>query len=294
MRYLYRLLLIPLFGCSFPSAKPPEAEFLVADGSSTYWVRSGPRGITARMSPLILTSANDRFYEVYVGESARSYDNAVFTTEPVFRRDVVTGDSTLLLADPGVSNWEKRYLSMFPGAALLDSDELNDDDVDFAASSEIDILGVVGPYILYDRRTTVERGDDVKTDALRGALDVRSGDAVPLAAVGRDSTVANGGGIRDANGVTWRHAGYEVVARLDTARAETEVVLRNLSGREWILGYVDSGLPRVFWLDEHRAGSKLRIALTAAFDGALIEGGDTQIAQALTGATAARYATTQR
>lgn len=263
-------------GCSLPTPEPPAAEFLVADGSATYWVQSGPAGITARVSPLILTTANDRFYQVYVGESARSYSDAVFITEPVFRRDLVTGDSTLLLEDPVVGRWEQDYLAASPGARLLDPDEADEGDVDFAASSEIDILGVIGPYLLYDQRATVERPDYSKTDSSRGALDIRSGKMVALTTVVRDSALLGAGGTRKKDGVTWRHLAYEVVARFDTARAETQVVLRNDRGREWSLGYVDSRLPRIFWLDQHRPDSKLRIALSAAFDDALLEEGDTQ------------------
>ncbi len=279
MRSPRLLLLIPLIGCSLPAPDPPVAEFLVADGSATYWVESGPRGITARVSPLILTTANDRFYQVFVGESARSYSDAVFITEPVFRRDLVTGDSTLLLEDSVVGSWEKRYLALSPGAQLLDPDDAEEGDVDFAASSEIDILGVIGPYVLYDQRATVERADYSKTDSSRGAIDIRSGKVVALSDVVRDSSLLGAGGTREKNGVRWRHAGYEVVARFDTARAETQVVLRNSRGREWSLGYIDSRLPRIFWLDQHRTDSRLRIALSEAFDDALLDDGNTQFAR---------------
>jgi len=276
MRSLRLLFLIPLIGCSLPAPEPPVAEFLVADGSATYWVQSGPRGITARISPLILTTANDRFYQVYVGESARSYSDAVFITEPLFRRDLVTGDSTLLLEDSVVGKWEKHYLALSPGARLLDPDDAEEAEVDFAASSESDILGVIGPYVLYHQRATVERADYSKTDSSRGAIDIRSGKVVALSAVVRDSSLLGAGGTREKNGVRWRHAGYEVVARFDTARAETRVVLLNSRGREWSLGYVDSRLPRIFWLDQHRADSRLRIALSEAFDDALLDDGNTQ------------------
>ena len=276
MRSLRLLFLIPVIGCSLPAPEPPVAEFLVADGSATYWVQSGPRGITARVSPLILTTANDRFYQVFVGESARSYSDAVFITEPMFRRDLVTGDSTLLLEDSVIDRWEKDYLALSPGARLLDPDDADEGDVDFAASSEVDILGVIGPYVLYDQRATVERPDYSKTDSSRGAVDIRSGKVVALTSVVRDSSLLGAGGTREKNGVRWRHAGYEVVARFDTARAETQVVLRNSRGREWSLGFIDSRLPRIFWLDQHRADSRLRIALSEAFDDALLDDGSTQ------------------
>src|SRR5215210_196003 len=99
MRNLGWLILVPLAGCSLPEPRPPAAEFLVADGSSTYWVTSGAAGIHARVSPLILTRAGDKYYEVFVGESTRSYQDAIFSAEPIYRRDLVTGDTTVLWQD---------------------------------------------------------------------------------------------------------------------------------------------------------------------------------------------------
>ena len=90
------LFFLAISGCSLPAPQPPSAEFLVADAGSTYWVRSGPRGISARTSPLILTNANNRFYEVYVGEVTRSYEDAIFSREPIFCRDLVSGAQKLL------------------------------------------------------------------------------------------------------------------------------------------------------------------------------------------------------
>ena len=116
MRIRYWLGVIPLVGCSWPAPRPPSAEFLVADASSTYWVKSGPAGIHARVSPLILTRAGGRYYEVFVGENTRSYEDAVFTAEPIYRRDLITGDSTLLWQDPRIDAWERVYLARHPSA----------------------------------------------------------------------------------------------------------------------------------------------------------------------------------
>jgi hypothetical protein len=84
----------------------------------------------------------------------------------------------------------------------------------------------------------------------------------------RDTTALGAGAARDGDAVKWRHAGYDVIARYDTARSETVVALRDLRGHEWPLGYVDSRLPRIFWLDQPRVDSRLRAALSHAFDNA--------------------------
>jgi len=276
MRYPRLLLLIPLFGCSLPTPKPPVAEFLVADGSSTYWVRSGPGGINSRTSPLILTSADSRFYEVYVEEVTRSYEDAIFTHEPIYSRDLLTGRKKILYEDNKVTAWEKMYLSGNPKARLLDPDEDGSDDVSVAATGESDILGVAGPYVLYGRHITLEKSNFQQSDSSRGAIDIRSGESVPINSLVRDTAVLGAGGVREGNTVRWRHAGYDVVARYDTAQAETVVALRDLRGHEWPLGYVDSRLPRIFWLDQPRADARLRTALNNAFEDAREHDADEQ------------------
>lgn len=277
MRSSLWLLLIPLLGCSLPEPVPPSAEFLLADGSSTYWVRSGPDGISARMSPLILTKADNRFYEVFVGEVVRSYEGAVFSREPIYRRDLLRGEPRLVYEDDRIAEWERRYLADHPDARLLDPDDDEAAEPALAASAEADILGVAGPYVLYDGRITVEREDFQRSDSSRGAVDIRSGATVPLAAMARDTALLGAGGVREGASVTWQHSGYKVVARHDTARAETQVFLRDGRGREWALGFVDSRLPRVFWLDEPAVDADLLTALHDAFDEASSEPEETQL-----------------
>lgn len=266
MKYPAWLAFLPLTGCSLPAPNPPSAEFLVADAASTYWVRSTPRGISARQSPLILTRADNRFYEVYVGEETRSYEDAFFSREPIYSRDLATGHEKLLWEEAKVTAWETSYLSGNPRARLLDPDEDESDDVSVSATGESAILGVVGPYVLYDRRLTLEKQDLEQSDSSRGALDVRSGASVSLAQLVRDTALLGVGAVREKNLVRWRHSGYDVVARWDADRRETEVVLRDLRGREWPLGYVDSKLPRIYWLDEPRVDNRIRTALANAFD----------------------------
>src|SRR5512141_2811632 len=146
MRNRSWLVVLTLVGCSLPDPHPPAAEFLVADGGSTFWVTSGPAGIHARVSPLILTRTVNRYYQVYVAERIRTYQDAMFSAEPIYRRDIITGDSTLLWEDPKIDAWETVYLARHPSARPLDPDDDNQDDVSLSATGESDILGVVGPY----------------------------------------------------------------------------------------------------------------------------------------------------
>ena len=277
MKYPRWLIFFPLLGCSLPAPTPPSAEFLVADAGSTYWVRSGPRGISARTSPLILTSVNNRFYEVYVGDVTRSYEDAVFAREPIYSRDLLSGRKKLLWEETKVAVWERAYLSANPSARLLDPDEDGSDDVAVAGTSESDILAVVGPYVLFEHRATLDREEHQQADSSRGAIDIRSGASVTIDALVKDTTILGAGAVRDGNRVRWHHSGYDVIARWDEERGESEMVLRDLRGNEWPLGSVGSRLPRIFWLDEPRVDTKLRSALAHAFDEARADEFDTQL-----------------
>ena len=87
LRTLITLTLV-VAGCSLPAPVPPPAEFLVSASDATYWVQSGARGFHIRRSPLILARTSGKFYELYVEEVDRSYAQALFTGERVFRRDL--------------------------------------------------------------------------------------------------------------------------------------------------------------------------------------------------------------
>jgi hypothetical protein len=290
MKYPGWLLFLPLLGCSLPVPTPPSAEFLVADAGSTYWVRSGPHGVTARTSPLILTSADNRFYEVYVDEVTRSYDDAIFTGEPIYSRDLLTGRKKLLWEESKVAAWEKAYLTRNPAAHLLDPEDEGSEDVSVSASGESDILAVVGPYVLYDRRVTLERDNFQASDSSRGAIDIRSGTAIALDAVVKDSSILGAGAVREDNRVRWRHSGYDVIARWDDERGESEMVIRDLRGHEWALGYVGARLPRIYWLDQPRVDVKLRSALASAFDDARADDVDAQLVRGTEGLRPRRVA----
>lgn len=274
------LVLIHLSGCSLPDPQPPSAEFLVADASTTYWVKSGPHGLSARTSPLILTNADNRFYEVYVGEVTRSYEDAIFIREPIYRRDLLSGDSKLLFEDTQISVWERSYLNGNPGARLLDPEDEGSDDLAIAATGEAKILAVAGPYVLFDRWATLEKPDSQEADSARGAIDIRSGQAISLGAVAKDSALLVAGAVRDEEGVRWRHSGYDVLARWDKERLETAIILRDLRGNEWPLGHVDSRLPRIFWLDQPRVDTRLRSALAQAFEDARADDADVSLVRA--------------
>jgi hypothetical protein len=265
-------------GCQLPQAKPPTAEFLVADGGSTFWVKSGPAGIHARLSPLILTRAGNRFYQVYVGEQNRSYEDATFSAEPIYKRDLTTGDSTVILDDQKIKAWETVYRSRHPSAQPVDPDDVSEDGVELSATSESDIVGVLGPYVLYTHRWTIQNSETSRADTVRGILDVRLDHEVPLSALMHDSASINDGSETHNGVISWHHAHYDVMAKFDAGRNQSEMMIKDSRGHTWKLGYVNSRVPRIYWLDEPRVDARVRTAISEAFEDALSDDDLSQLA----------------
>src|SRR6195256_1777247 len=126
-----KLVLLALLGaCALPPPVPPTAEFLVSAGDQTYWVRSDNSGLRIRGSPLILARTGGRYYEIFVSEIDRSFPKALFSGERVFRRELATGDSTVIYEDTTIVSMSEAYHQRNPRARLLRPDDDPDDNVD--------------------------------------------------------------------------------------------------------------------------------------------------------------------
>src|SRR4051812_13369803 len=68
---------------------PPNADFLLSAGDSTFWVTGRASGIRVRGAPLVVGHWDGRFFEVYVSDDDRSFQDALFIGQRVFRRDLV-------------------------------------------------------------------------------------------------------------------------------------------------------------------------------------------------------------
>ncbi|MGH7662762.1 MAG: hypothetical protein ACRENI_00455 [Gemmatimonadaceae bacterium] len=170
---------------------PPQAEFLLAAGDSTFWVESTDDGIRVRGSPIFLANYGGRFYEVYVADDDRSYYDAVIIGQRIYRRDIVTGDSLLVLEDEAIAGLVRSHDRMHPGERQLSPDEPAHSDPEMFASSEIELLGMHGPFLSYEYRAEVERSGELFTaSARRGVVDLRSGRRATAGELFGDSTAA--------------------------------------------------------------------------------------------------------
>ena len=155
---------------------PPPAEFLVATGVSTVWVRSGADGVRLRSSPLMLARYGGRFYEVYVVDDDRSYYDAIFVGQRIYRRDLVTGDSALVFEDSVVPDAAHTYGSSHPREQRLHPDEEASESPASNATTDVEILDLHGPFLSYEQHLDLDlaEGGD-RHETRRGVVDMRSG-----------------------------------------------------------------------------------------------------------------------
>jgi hypothetical protein len=267
------LLSLVLVSCAVPAPRPPAAEFLVSAGDQTYWVRSDNSGLRIRGSPLILARTGGRYYEIFVGEIDRSFPRALFSGERVFRRELATGDSTIIYDDTTIIRLSNAYHLSHPRAPLLAPDDDPDDDVDISAVGETDILNVLGPYVAIEHRQSIERADDHdEDDTTRTVIDLRNGMPVRFDHMLRDTTVREVAGEGGLVNRKWHHEGYDVVSHYDSLNRANTLALRDRGGREWRLGLIGSSYVQIFWLDKPQVDPRTRHALSRAFNDATAYG----------------------
>ena len=178
-------LLSAAFACSDRAAsRPPRAEFIVAAGDSTYWVRSEPSGVKLRGSPMVLARLDGRFRELYVVDDDRSFENALFVGQRLFQRDLVSGDSTEIFRDTLVTSLAEQYERKHPDARRLAPDEDPGEEPGVSATAEVSVLGVHGPFLSVEYHVdTSGAGDDTWHMTRHSVVDLRTGKQASLADV---------------------------------------------------------------------------------------------------------------
>ncbi len=160
----------------------PDAEFVISAGDSTFWVRSGPNGVAVRGSPILLARLDGRFYELYVTDDDRSFRDAVFVGQQLWKRDVVSNDSSLVWADTTVPAFADAWAAANPGDRPLAPGEPESADPMASAITELTVLDVVGPYLSLEWFADVHPLAGATWHRLRReVLDLRTGRSVPLA-----------------------------------------------------------------------------------------------------------------
>ena len=169
---------------------PPHAEFVLSSGDSAYWITIDARGTRVRGVPIELARVNGRFYELYVVDNDLSFAGADLVGQSVYRRDLRSGDSTLVFTDSLVPQLAARYARAHPDDHRLDPGDEPDQDVELRATATLDIDAAHGPFASYSLHTDVEHGvSPLWHESRQGVIDLRTGRAATLAdVVGGDIT----------------------------------------------------------------------------------------------------------
>lgn len=181
---------------------PADRELLVVTADSTFWVRAVGGTVRTRGVPMLVARVDGRFKEIYVADDDRSYYDAVFVGHRLFARDLVRGDSIELNRDTVVARLALEYAEAHPDEAPLEPDEPENDNASMRATSDLEILGIAGPYLSYEHHTDVDTRDEKSADHRhqyrRGVIDIRTGNAVDVSALfGRAADTAIAGARRD-------------------------------------------------------------------------------------------------
>jgi hypothetical protein len=198
---------------------PPAAEFLVTAGDSAFWVSTSEGRFRIRRAPLTVANVAGRFYEIYVTDDDRSYFDALLIGQRIYRRDLVSGDSLLVFEDGHISAIARAYAAAHPTERPLDPDEEGSDDPHTVATSDAELLDVVGPLLSFAHHTDIDIANTQDSHSVRhGVIDLRDGTAASLRGVFGDSVarriVAEGrasyrvviDSVRRTNGVRGRRA----------------------------------------------------------------------------------------
>ncbi len=177
------VMLAALGGCRDAApASAPRTEFIVVASDSVFWVRSEAEGIRVRGAPMLLAELDGRFHELYVTDDDRSYYDATFLGQHLYARDLISGDSILLLSDTLMPALAEAYGREHPEERPLTIEEEGAANPRIMGTADIGILDVHGPWVSVEYVTDVDAvGARSRHSAEQGVIDLRTGRRATLA-----------------------------------------------------------------------------------------------------------------
>ncbi len=199
-------------------APPPHAEFLLHTPDSVFWVSTGGGKVHVRGEPLTLARYDGHFYEVYSVDDDFSYDDALLLGDRLYRRDLTTGDSSVVFADTVVSRIALAYARAHPDERPLGPDQDGEANPATSATAEVDVLGIFGPYLSFEYHVDVAQSNQPAWHATRrGVIDLRTGRQSSLADL---FGAAEGQRITDAGRATYAAIRDSVAHRRSAMEAD--------------------------------------------------------------------------
>jgi hypothetical protein len=182
------LLVLVLIACRTERVAPPRAEFLIAAGDSSFWVRSQNGQLKIRGAPLQLARLCGRFHEIYVADDDRSHYEALIVGQRVFRRDLHTGDSVAIFEDTTAASIERWYREEHPNDPRVSAEEEVSEHPIVEATAEIGLLDAFGAYQSYEYHADglIQGGGEWHVTR-RGVLDLEKGSQASIATLFGDT-----------------------------------------------------------------------------------------------------------
>jgi len=137
-------------------AVPPAAEFLVAAGDSTYWVRADAQGMRVRSAPLLLARHEGRFHELRIADQVTDFVDAEFVREELHARPLDAADSVLLFADGRVGEAMAAWMRANPEEAPIDVEEEDAPEPESVASDFLEVIDVHGRWVSWAHALDVD------------------------------------------------------------------------------------------------------------------------------------------
>lgn len=190
-RVVTLITILVLCACGRDTRRPPRTEFLVFAGDSTFWVRPEQARLRVRGSPIQLARVGERLVELYVTDDDRSFRGALLVGQRIYRRDLITGDSSIVFDDTTITSVARWYAHEHPDDRPLRPEEETD------VEPHVDVLGEVvtvdqhGPFLSFEYRVDgVLEGTNEMHEVRRGVVDLRDGSSATLPELFGDSVAA--------------------------------------------------------------------------------------------------------
>jgi hypothetical protein len=178
-------LLCAIAACS-PATKrnprAPDAEFLLVSDDSTTWVRSTSDSLIVRRAPMLVAALDGRLIELFVADETIGFEEASFLVSRLYRRDLVTRDSTLVFADSVVLRDAMTFMRSHPSAERLPDDEEPESALR-AVESSITPLEIIGGTIGLDIHIDRTVGEFGTHDTYRATIDLKTGRRLALPSI---------------------------------------------------------------------------------------------------------------
>jgi hypothetical protein len=167
--------------CTSAPAPAIDAAFVVAAGDSTFLVEAGARGFEVFRAPILLARLDGRLQELYLVDRDFSFARALFVSQAIYRRDLLSGDSVLVWEDRRIADIATRWQQRHPGEVPLGPDDEMIDDSTTQATSDTELLDAVGPYLNIEFHVDVDVAKEPHEHvAQRRVLDLRTGGIVDV------------------------------------------------------------------------------------------------------------------